>query len=1218
MKQAQKKAPLSVTPVNGKSVSPVKVKSRGGNSAAGSANSGKAAVTQIVAKNGETYALNDYVYLAPDIPNELYYVGRILEFVSGKLPGKQTVARIGWFYRPKDVLPGGRGKKHDPRLLLASMHSDINPISSIRGKCKVEHISHVKDMEQWRAEEDCFYYDQLYDRYTHRVYDVVPLELVKNLPREVSRALSDYQFILVEAGKASDFTERRVCNSCDRWCNPDEAVIKCVACRAAFHLGCVGIVKKPPKGYAWQCAKCNKKASDAAEEEEKTSLGKSRGKVGKKESSLPSQSNDSDSAISSEDEDVKTEVPMEEVELPFNRTKDAAKPMWPYRYFGEYAKYREILAEEGPDRGHPKAASRIGKQFQADLPDLEAKPDSTNLSASRIGGEYQADIPDLETPPFPETGRRTSSGSRVGTDYQADIPPLELPHQPNVVEETADRRNGERRQTETPPLEAPLSSAKGNSKLAARGKGKRKLKLLDSDVNEELEIPSRGSSAEVVFKMPPHMSEQQLDAYMEHIQEEMPSTLKSSDYLIDRALAELHKADYDIEAALKVMLELKARDLGVVDWAENEIKAFEGGIAKYGHELHLVHREVPAKPMTEVVAFFYKWKKSRRYAAVYSQFCKKYRPSKRFKGQKHAMDGAADAEGNLSNGDLSEDDMPPSPTGKGRVKECANCWTTESQRWKYRQKDLKKEILCLACGIHYLKYGVTRVISDTQKRANRESAPKKIIKRKRSFDNAQTPSDSERKPAKKKSRKAVAKVSLPEITFVEDFVPSSPESDAPRPCAVCTELYEPPGNLLLTCLGCKLRVHKECYGVPAEHIETTFQCARCRNIQHPECSVLYKCVLCPIVNSPRESALKRTIGNNWAHLTCAIWMPEVKFGNVETEEPVECIGLIDKKRWKQLCCICKQPEGACITCSERNCSVAFHATCAQYAGWEMTIESLKLSKSSSQVELKALAHCPRHDRRNVSSFHGETIKAVATAAATSSLHQPAPSSLTPYYSHVPPEELDYSYSRPFLIREFVLSQKRNTKPLTTSGQKRAYSMALQGTCLCHVCSAGGLHEEPSVKNLISPIILEVPKLGGRKGSSVSPTAAEAPRRKSSGAMSQSVQSPLLDTFIDHPSITRICAQCHKTVSPAWWKQKDIVEQIREAGHNVDDLLKPDKPMEHAPVPISNGTRKKRKSRDEDAEEQDHAKKTKVGDVKEEDAMLCHGCMWDLKDRAGMK
>ena len=47
-------------------------------------------------------------------------------------------------------------------------------------------------------------------------------------------------------------------------------------------------------------------------------------------------------------------------------------------------------------------------------------------------------------------------------------------------------------------------------------------------------------------------------------------------------------------------------------------------------------------------------------------------------------------------------------------------------------------------------------------------------------------------------------------------------------------------------------------------------------------------------------ALKRTVGNNWVHVSCAVWMPEVRFGDVEMVDEVECIGLIDRRRWSQV------------------------------------------------------------------------------------------------------------------------------------------------------------------------------------------------------------------------------------------------------------------------------------------------------------------------------
>ena len=67
--------------------------------------------------------------------------------------------QVAWFYRAKDILHMKK-KNVDPRLLLASMNTDRNHISTIRGKCKVEHLDKIRDLEHYKTQPDCFYYDQ--------------------------------------------------------------------------------------------------------------------------------------------------------------------------------------------------------------------------------------------------------------------------------------------------------------------------------------------------------------------------------------------------------------------------------------------------------------------------------------------------------------------------------------------------------------------------------------------------------------------------------------------------------------------------------------------------------------------------------------------------------------------------------------------------------------------------------------------------------------------------------------------------------------------------------------------------------------------------------------------------------------------------------------------------------------------------------------------------
>lgn len=65
--------------------------------------------------------------------------------------------------------------------------------------------------------------------------------------------------------------------------------------------------------------------------------------------------------------------------------------------------------------------------------------------------------------------------------------------------------------------------------------------------------------------------------------------------------------------------------------------------------------------------------------------------------------------------------------------------------------------------------------------------------------------------------------------------------------------------------------------------------------------------------NPREP-LKRTANNNWVHVTCAVFTPEVKFGNANALEPSEGIPSIPSGRYDEACKVCKQKGGACVNC----------------------------------------------------------------------------------------------------------------------------------------------------------------------------------------------------------------------------------------------------------------------------------------------------------------
>lgn len=56
-----------------------------------------------------------------------------------------------------------------------------------------------------------------------------------------------------------------------------------------------------------------------------------------------------------------------------------------------------------------------------------------------------------------------------------------------------------------------------------------------------------------------------------------------------------------------------------------------------------------------------------------------------------------------------------------------------------------------------------------------------------------------------------------------------------------------------------------------------------------------KCELCP----SKYGALKRTDNAGWAHVVCALYIPEVRFGNVTTMEPIQ-LHLIPTERFNKV------------------------------------------------------------------------------------------------------------------------------------------------------------------------------------------------------------------------------------------------------------------------------------------------------------------------------
>ncbi|KAF9978358.1 putative PHD type zinc finger protein with BAH domain-containing protein [Actinomortierella ambigua] len=914
-------------------------------------------ITQTTLPDGTVVSINDHVYLASEFTGESYYIGRVMEF--GKpIKGKTLQVRIGWFYRPKDVMASRRN--FDPRLLIATMHSDMNPVTSIRGRCVVTHQAYIRNLDEYKALPDHFYYNQLFDRYIHRFYEVIPVESVRNLPQDVAEELARrYQFIVVEMGTGSEYTDaHRVCQICKRWCANGEA-LKCIMCQGYHHMLCMNppMLRKPSKGFAFQCALCTKLAMESSSttpgstaprhqastngattsstttslntngDSSNTSSGQNSPRGSPKQKSTPimmitpapespagprvlngrgrpTRNSGSNSSAPATPVSHGKSGPL------ILEQKQRMSHLWPFRYFGTHADIRDIFDPD--DRVYPRAASRVGTKYQAYVMKWE-RPGQT-LPTSTIFDDPKG------------SSTRGRARRNRGGRFQSRL---------RVPEES---------ETTSRAASVPLEGSQDGTESGVAPPSPSKSYNMDESAHVE-----RGGdeTSTLVYLKPSQVDEQYVSKYLDNIKDlQLPLPGHSAD-LIDRALLALQNNQFDATKALEEMAKVTQEDFDLVDWTLDEIDRFEQGIRVYGHELHAVKGLVGTRSMKDIVRFFYRWKKTERYQPVYSVFTKINKPNKKFKSvgraevtsptleshaRHHGRSGVGVPAGGVSGGggggDSDDDNIPdndsliwPNEENKHSF-ECAHCGATKTTVWRRAPGE-----------------------------ADGEQRSPRVYFKNQTNSAAASPSRNDSGTSTQKRKRGDGKLTRKRTKGEFSQEPTRSPSPIPeRPCAVCNCFAEE-DETILRCQECHLTVHHDCYGVPEEMtLSKSWHCDTCLNNMNPTASIT------PCKDSPQ--ALKRTTGNNWAHVLCAVWIPEIKVVDMDTLSPIESVGKVRPERWKQTCSICKERTGACVTCSD-GCKRVFHVTCAREAGYEVAFEMQPAPKNTRGGLMVPVVLCPQ-------------------------------------------------------------------------------------------------------------------------------------------------------------------------------------------------------------------------------------------------------------------
>lgn len=962
----------------------------------------------------------EHVYVLAEPPGEPYYIGRVMEFVAkeSKQQGHeddimdQYWVRVNWMYRPTEISK----KAMDSRMLYLTMYSDLCPLQSLRGKCTVKHLEHVENLQRYRATPSCFWFDKLYDRYITRLFEVIPSEKVLNLPKKFYDLLVErYRYIIIEVNKSKDIcSQPHYCHKCSEWCSPEDSVC-CYRCHVDYHMLCVDppITRRPPRGFGWSCAACNGELEKKLEEgkgikSNRLSLLLKKPREEEQQQQQQQQEQPPSSEEQSQREETKSQSPprgsngstanpsnsstpppvsrYQELEQTYDEKVNNAMltpeqehllKMWPFRYFGMHSSIEDLL--EIDDYINPRAASRVSPKHQATVSDWPGRPvvyieqEKSEKRGRKKMARKTDNTPILKNPEY---------------DHFQSVPKKDRPPWVQVKPVGYIERGGDK--TSTLMWKNPENDETGGKK-----------------VEEFLEKTEPYAQKLEVAANTPNFIDFCLKAYMDNNYDEAAALNEISSVqrktIKEPTLTAEEKARFEegvrkhgseLHEVCKEVRTKKSADIvryyylwkktpkGHEIWDNFRGRKSKKKPDTHNHVLH--HGPIDEIADNSDDSAYDNEKAKAKKRTFFCKFC----------------------ETTTSRAWRRAPGYPVAEPGNPVVALCIRCarlWRRYAVVWEdpeevARKVNQKGAVAWKRKVEEELVEDMRAIFAEREKERERENTRKKMKLEKQQKEKgaqaavaavvASSKGQSSNKATTVPPQEAIknedeqAPISQQTITQAKDKTESptmayDEDQSAKvilRRCAVCNQVD--PVAQHLFCQSCGLNVHTKCYGAQNAIPNGSWLCDCCSNDLRPVVSTLYVCTLCPIrennetaitTDTPGASdALKRTSDSNWAHVRCAVWTPEVKFGDVSKLQPIEGISNIPQTRFKGQCSICVM-TGACISCG--CCSESFHVGCAGRKGFAFgfSIDPVKYEDGKPTVTfgqqtgvMAAVVLCPHH------------------------------------------------------------------------------------------------------------------------------------------------------------------------------------------------------------------------------------------------------------------